>query len=71
MSFGIFYLVGYIILIAGLWFGANLLHVPMQWIGVGYSLFDRRCDRPWRDRDPTKGSTVLEVASRLVPVRCF
>jgi membrane-bound acyltransferase YfiQ involved in biofilm formation len=34
MSFGI-YLVGYIILIAGLSFDANLLHVPMQWIGVG------------------------------------
>jgi threonine/homoserine/homoserine lactone efflux protein len=34
MSFGI-YLVGYIILIAGLAIGANLLHVPMQWIGVG------------------------------------
>jgi hypothetical protein len=34
MSFGI-YLVGYIILIAGLSIGANLVHVPMQWIGVG------------------------------------
>jgi hypothetical protein len=34
MSFGI-YLVGYIILIAGLAIGANLLHVQMQWIGVG------------------------------------
>ena len=34
MSFGI-YLFGYIILIAGLSFGANLLHVPPQWIGVG------------------------------------
>ena len=34
MSFGI-YLVGYIILIAGLAIGANMLHVPMQWIGVG------------------------------------
>jgi len=34
VSFGI-YLVGYIILIAGLAIGANLLHVPMQWIGVG------------------------------------
>ncbi len=34
MSFGI-YLVGYIILIAGLAIGANLLHVPVQWIGVG------------------------------------
>jgi hypothetical protein len=34
MSFGI-YLVGYIIVIAGLSYGANLLHVPMQWIGVG------------------------------------
>ena len=34
MSFGI-YIFGYIILIAGLPIGANLLHVPMQWIGVG------------------------------------
>ena len=34
MSFGI-YLVGYIILIAGLSIGAYLLLVPMQWIGVG------------------------------------
>ena len=34
MSFGI-YLVGYIIVIAGLSYGANLLHVPLQWIGVG------------------------------------
>ena len=34
MSFGI-YLVGYIIVIAGLSIGAYLLHVPPQWIGVG------------------------------------
>ena len=34
MSFGIS-LIGYIILIVGLATGANLLHVPMQWIGVG------------------------------------
>jgi hypothetical protein len=34
MSFGI-YLVGYIILITGLAIGANLLHVPSKWIGVG------------------------------------
>jgi hypothetical protein len=34
MSFGL-YLVGYLILIAGLATGANLLHVPLQWIGVG------------------------------------
>ena len=33
MSFGI-YLVGYTILIAGLAIGANILNVPMQWIGV-------------------------------------
>ena len=33
MSFGI-YLVGYFILIAGLAIGANILNVPMQWIGV-------------------------------------
>ena len=33
MSFGI-YLVGYIILIAGLAIGANILNVPAQWIGV-------------------------------------
>ena len=34
MSFGI-YIVGYIILIVGLAIGANLLHVPLKWIGVG------------------------------------
>jgi hypothetical protein len=34
MSFGI-YLVGYIILIAGLATGAYLLHLPPKWIGVG------------------------------------
>jgi protein-S-isoprenylcysteine O-methyltransferase Ste14 len=34
MSFGI-YLVGYIVLIVGLGIGANLLHVPPKWIGVG------------------------------------
>jgi uncharacterized membrane protein YiaA len=34
MSFGI-YIVGYLILIAGLAIGAHLLNVPPQWIGVG------------------------------------
>lgn len=34
MSFGI-YLFGYIVLIVGLVLGANLLHVPTQWIVVG------------------------------------
>ena len=34
MSFGI-YIVGYIILIVGLGMGANMLHVPQKWIGVG------------------------------------
>lgn len=34
MSFSI-YLVGYLILIGGLIYGATLLHVPGQWIGVG------------------------------------
>ena len=34
MSFGI-YIVGYIILIAGLAIGANMLHAPAKWIGVG------------------------------------
>ena len=34
MSFGI-YLVGYLILIAGLVYGATLLHVPTRWITVG------------------------------------
>jgi hypothetical protein len=34
MSFGL-YILGYAILIAGLAIGANLLHVPAQWIGVG------------------------------------
>ncbi len=34
MSFGI-YLVGYLILIGGLIYGATLLHIPSQWIAVG------------------------------------
>jgi hypothetical protein len=34
MSFGL-YIVGFIVLIIGLAIGANLLHVPPQWIGVG------------------------------------
>ncbi|MEO6392465.1 MAG: hypothetical protein ABIP75_11475 [Pyrinomonadaceae bacterium] len=34
MSFGI-YIVGYIILILGLAFGASLLHLPQKWIVVG------------------------------------
>jgi membrane-bound acyltransferase YfiQ involved in biofilm formation len=34
MSFGI-YLVGYLILIAGLAIAANMLNVPVKWIGVG------------------------------------
>ncbi len=34
MSFGL-YLVGYIIFIAGMAYGAWLVHVPGVWIGVG------------------------------------
>ena len=34
MSFGI-YIVGYMILIVGLAIGAYLVHVPLEWIGVG------------------------------------
>ena len=34
MSFGI-YLIGYLILIGGLVYGAVLLHVPTRWITVG------------------------------------
>lgn len=34
MSFGI-YIVGYIIFIAGAAVAANLLNVPLEWIGVG------------------------------------
>lgn len=34
MSFGI-YLVGYVILIVGLALAANMLNVPVQWIGIG------------------------------------
>jgi len=34
MSFTI-YLVGYILLIVGLAIGANMLHIPPRWIGVG------------------------------------
>lgn len=34
MSFGI-YIAGYVILIIGLALGANLMHMPPKWIGVG------------------------------------
>jgi hypothetical protein len=34
MSFGI-YLAGFVILIAGLIYGASLMHVPAHWIVVG------------------------------------
>lgn len=34
MSFGI-YIAGYIIFIVGVAIGANMLHVPQKWIGVG------------------------------------
>ena len=34
MSFGL-YVLGFIILIAGLAWGAHLMHVPPRWIGVG------------------------------------
>jgi predicted signal transduction protein with EAL and GGDEF domain len=34
MSFGI-YIVGYVVLIAGLAIGAHFLAVPPKWIGVG------------------------------------
>ena len=34
MSFAI-YVVGYIVMIGGLIWGAHLMHVPPHWIGVG------------------------------------
>lgn len=34
MSFGL-YLIGFVILIIGLAYGAHLAHMPQQWIGVG------------------------------------
>jgi hypothetical protein len=34
MSFAI-YLIGFAVLIIGLAFGANMMHVPPRWIGVG------------------------------------
>jgi len=34
MSFGL-YLAGYVVLIAGLIYGARLMHVPAHWIVVG------------------------------------
>ena len=34
MSFGI-YLIGFIVLIAGLALGAHIMHMPPRWIGVG------------------------------------
>lgn len=34
MSFAI-YLIGYLVLIAGLGIGAHMMHMPIRWIGVG------------------------------------
>jgi hypothetical protein len=34
MSFGL-YILGYLIVIGGLTYGATLLHVPTRWIAVG------------------------------------
>jgi hypothetical protein len=34
MSFGL-YILGYVVLIGGLGYGATLLHIPTQWIVVG------------------------------------
>jgi hypothetical protein len=34
MSFGL-YLIGFLIVIGGLVYGAVILHVPQQWIAVG------------------------------------
>ena len=34
MSF-VYYLIGYAVLIAGLAFGAHMMHMPPRWIGVG------------------------------------
>jgi hypothetical protein len=34
MSFAI-YLIGYVVLIAGLALGAHMMHMPPRWIGVG------------------------------------
>lgn len=37
MSFGI-YIAGFIVLIIGLGMGANMMHVPPKWIGVGVTV---------------------------------
>lgn len=34
MSFGM-YIIGFIVVVIGLGYGAYLAHVPSQWIGVG------------------------------------
>lgn len=34
MSFTI-YIIGYVLLIAGLAYAARLAHIPQQWVGVG------------------------------------
>ena len=34
MSFGL-YLAGFVILVVGLAMGANMMHIPHRWIGVG------------------------------------
>jgi hypothetical protein len=56
MSFGL-YIVGFIVLIVGLAYGAHLAHVPNQWIGVGaivlVGLGILKAVTHTRQRDPT------------------
>lgn len=37
MSF-VLYLLGYVVVIGGLAFGAHMMHVPPRWIGVGVAV---------------------------------
>jgi hypothetical protein len=50
MSFAL-YLIGFIVLIIGLAFGANMMHVAPRWIAVGAIIAYRVWYRDWRCAD--------------------
>jgi hypothetical protein len=62
------YLIGFLILIIGLAFGAYLLNVPATWIGVGVIVLIGigvlSATSRTKLRDPSGGTTVAHVDSK-------
>ncbi len=63
MSFGI-YIVGYLIVIIGLAYGATLMHMPAHWIGVGVIRTDRPGNLDGRQENPPKGLVELACSGQ-------